>query len=41
MTNAIIGCIYRHPSMDAGEFDEFDEFELRPFIQKLAKHSEK
>ena len=37
-TNTIIGCVYRHPSMDA---DEFNEFELRPFIQKLANHSEK
>ena len=37
-TNTIIGSVYRHPSMDA---DEFNEFELRPFIQKLAKHSKK
>ena len=36
--NAIVGSVYRHPSMDA---DEFNEFELRHFIQKLANHSKK
>ena len=35
-TNTIVGSVYRHPSMDA---DDFNEFELRPFIQKLNKHS--
>ena len=37
-TNTIVGSVYRHPSLDA---DEFIEFELRPFIQKLSKHSQK
>ena len=37
-TNTIVGSVYRHPSLDA---DDFNEFELRPFIQKLSKHSNK
>ena len=37
-TNTIIGSIYRHPSLDA---DDFNEFELRQFIQTLSKHSSK
>ena len=37
-TNKIIGAVYRHPSLDAVEFNDF---ELRPLIQKLAKHSKK
>ena len=36
--NTIVGSVYRHPSMDG---DEFNELALRPFIQKLSKHSKK
>ena len=36
--NTISGTIYRHPSMDG---EEFNEYALRPFIKKLSKHSKK
>ena len=33
-TNIIVGCIYRHPSMD---LNEFNYYYLNPLLEKLAK----
>ena len=33
-TNVIVGCIYRHPTMDLNEFNCYD---LNPLLEKLAK----
>ena len=34
-TYTIIWSVYQHPSFDA---DEFNEYKLRPFMQKLSKY---
>ena len=38
MKNVIIGCIYRHPSMDLSEFNE--EF-LNPLMEKMSTDNKK
>ena len=39
--NVILGCIYRHRSMDLNEFNEFNEEFLNPLMEKMATDNKK